>query len=166
MSVTSFIAVSDAKITPAPATFESAASAAVGNSKNASSGDNVFSCVAKVASSIAAQITGPGASADHNPEGKPQQLKRPEPDGTEVVVIGEVDNDTDRGNQELREAPLDDKEAHAERTRSNWLELRARVQRVDPRVFAYEKDPKYLQQCAEAKQRRAALTPSAPVWQP
>ncbi|KAF4043545.1 hypothetical protein GN244_ATG04156 [Phytophthora infestans] len=54
----------------------------------------------------------------------------------------------------------------AESARSNWLELRARVESVDPRVFSYEKDPKYLQQCEEAKQRRAlaVATSVSPGW--
>ncbi|KAG6620793.1 uncharacterized protein IUM83_11582 [Phytophthora cinnamomi] len=54
----------------------------------------------------------------------------------------------------------------AELARNNWLELRSRVESVDPRVFAFREDPKYLQQCAEAKQRRsaAATTQVTPAW--
>ncbi|TDH71444.1 hypothetical protein CCR75_003499 [Bremia lactucae] len=46
---------------------------------------------------------------------------------------------------------------------NKWQELRTRVETVDPRVFAYQNDPKYLQQCEQAKQRRA-LAAGTPVW--
>ncbi|ETI52283.1 hypothetical protein F441_04515 [Phytophthora nicotianae CJ01A1] len=80
---------------------------------------------------------------------------------------GEYKVDVQNPQQDI-EAIDDTKTAakEAESARNNWLELRARVERVDPRVFAFEKDPKYLQQCEEAKQRRAlaAATSVSPGW--
>ncbi|KAL7687840.1 hypothetical protein Plhal304r1_c021g0075411 [Plasmopara halstedii] len=49
---------------------------------------------------------------------------------------------------------------------SNWIELRARVESVDSRVFAYQNDPKYRLQSDKSKQRRAlaAATSKSPGW--
>ncbi|KAE9011091.1 hypothetical protein PR003_g15563 [Phytophthora rubi] len=76
-----------------------------------------------------------------------------------------VDKPAQQDNTEAAEAP-DATPNEAESARNNWLELRARVESVDPRVFGFREDPKYLQQCAEAKQRRtaAATTHVTPAW--
>ncbi|KAG6960241.1 hypothetical protein JG688_00009681 [Phytophthora aleatoria] len=85
----------------------------------------------------------------------------------EPAVVGENKVDVQNPQQDAEAADSSKATAkEAEYARNNWLELRARVESVDPRVFAYQKDPKYLQQCEEAKQRRAlaVATSVSPSW--
>ncbi|EGZ19967.1 hypothetical protein PHYSODRAFT_328139 [Phytophthora sojae] len=100
---------------------------------------------------------------------EPAEQQQPE-DNAKNVAAADADNAIQPAQQEqgeggAAEAP-NAAPSNAEQARNNWLELRARVESVDPRVFAFREDPKYLQQCAEAKQRRtaAATTHVTPAW--
>lgn len=79
-------------------------------------------------------------------------------DEDQAPALARVETKVDR----QEEPAIDASETHA---RGNWRELRARVESVDTRVFAYQNDPKYLQQLEKAKQRRAlAAASKSPGW--
>eukprot|EP00644_Phytophthora_capsici_P001851 jgi/Phyca11/108113/e_gw1.14.823.1 len=79
-----------------------------------------------------------------------------------VVQAAKVDEKKNSESPECSKATF----SEAGNARTKWLELRERVENVGPRVFAYHDDPKYLQQCEEAKQRRATAAAMciSPSW--
>ncbi|GMG14486.1 unnamed protein product [Phytophthora fragariaefolia] len=91
--------------------------------------------------------------------------KQPDSDAAVADVVDANNTNENAQHPEAAHTP-DAAPSESELARNNWLELRARVESVDPRVFAFRDDPKYLQQCAEAKQRRtaAAASPITPAW--
>ncbi|KAK1944036.1 hypothetical protein P3T76_003948 [Phytophthora citrophthora] len=95
------------------------------------------------------------------------QVKQIQDEKLDEVVEVAVE-DEEQKPQQNPETPEPSKTAasEAEHARTNWLELRERVENVGPRVFAYHDDPKFLQQCEDAKQRRATAAAMciSPSW--
>ncbi|KAG7385463.1 hypothetical protein PHYPSEUDO_001499 [Phytophthora pseudosyringae] len=163
MSVQSLASTADAKITPASASFEAAAAPSEDNSRRLS----LFACLFDALTVTPAQVdeqTDQGVLEDAKPQpdnAADEQSDVPSTAATECSVVKQNPKSAVAASDATKTTPKE-----AEYARNNWLELRARVESVDPRVFAFQNDPKYLQQCEEAKQRRvlAAATSVSPGW--
>ncbi|KAL3665387.1 hypothetical protein V7S43_009425 [Phytophthora oleae] len=162
MSVQSLSSVTDAKITPASASFKAAAVATQGDPQHASWFDCIFA-------TMAAKTWG-----DHGRVQLQLEMDKTLPLTKQIQdekLVVEAAGDTKVEEQKPQQSPEGPDASNAsasetEHARTNWLELRARVENANPRVFAYHDDPKYLQQCEDAKQRRAlaAAMSISPSW--
>jgi hypothetical protein len=185
MSVQGHAIASNANLTPASATFEAAAAATDGMVCALVDAFETLTTTCSSKAPVAVKESPPlvlatkaalGATIpEHSLRDDSNVAAREDPGAADTLpeqptheaegAAAAVENGIKYDNFDAREAEkATAKEAKV--AHDNWLELRARVESVDPRVFAFRDDPKYLQQCEEAKQRRtlAAIPSCTPAW--
>ncbi|GMF17940.1 unnamed protein product [Phytophthora lilii] len=191
MSVQSLVTVCNAKIIPVSAGFKSAAMKVPALQSTLSTVQTTFSPASKLRPEVdghaekipetrrtvrcndehesTARSASPTSQLNDGEHRAEIPIQRDEPQRTDEVsnADGEgINLHIQTGNTEPAEASKAATPSETDLARSSWLELRARVDTVDPRLFDFRTDPKYLQRCKEAKHRRAvaASASSTPAW--